>query len=98
MKITEGATGGVQRKNMFLLANFTGKPLCCNFFLIKQSVSCKYLEISKNTCFEVETLENEIYSRKFTKKKKVFESIYGQWSLSILLYSGIKRKHWTEMK
>ena len=57
--------------------NFTGRQLCCGFFLIKWQAfwhatllkrgpspgfPCEYLEIFKNTYFEVETLENEIYS------------------------------------
>ena len=58
-------------------ANFSGKHLRCSHFLIKQRVfwpatllkksptqvlSCEYFEIFKNAYFEVETLENEIYS------------------------------------
>ena len=57
--------------------NFTGRQLCCGFFLIKWQAfwhatllkrgsstgfPCEYLEIFKNTYFEVETLENEIFS------------------------------------
>ena len=58
-------------------ANFTGKHLCCGFFLIKWQVfwpatllketptqvfSGEYSEIFKNTYFEVDTVESETYS------------------------------------
>ena len=43
----------------------------------------------------------QVYSNVFnicTKKKEVPESISGSCLLSLVLCSGIKRKHWTEMK
>ena len=75
-----------------IFANFTGKHLRWSLFLIKRQdfwlatllkrdsntvvFPCEHLEIFKNTYFEVQTLENEIYSCFFMSK--VIHSVLGK--------------------